>query len=390
LRNAVCLTIFGDPNLTDFLLRVIALLCRCPVIVAGATARGILDACTGLGATLLIERDGLSKSALAAIDAGVRRDSYFLVGSQLLSAFGPKIIAGSESGARLESLRGGLAIPLSALEDPCWGRLSDPRFVRPAAELRNRLVGFEFEGFDAKRIADDAGGLSFASRSLITSVMVEPFAGDIEFCKRLAADIADFEVREFEKLPPEIDAVMSAFFFAAHDAELRTDGEVSVKGITKLTNNVLEELGENFRVKPRRVGGILGRLGFPRCERSAQGYFMSLSVAVLELIHRQAGRHQIFDANPYDPQGPRIECPLCRKHKLVPGYTGKGYESYERGAKAREERREEIKRQERNRRPVVPLVTEKLLKKLVKLESPGGVNASVNVGVVKGAEAPSS
>lgn len=326
---SVCLTLLGPREFTDFLVRAMALLCHRPVIAAGATAGGILRACTGLGATLLVEADGLSKSALAALDAGAWNDAFYLQGGSTLSAFGPKIVAAPENRAGLDDLRGGFSMSLSLLELPRWAMLDDDQVLEDAEELRNRLLRFRFDYIDQMKIPNSARTYVYPKRGMITGVLIAPFSKDPEFCRDLAADLSDIDTESVDRLPTRQASVVAAAFSLAKDPGCLRDGEMLNGEITKVANRILEEQGEAFRLKAREVGAILSGLGFPKRSRDCRGYRVLIDQNILDLIHRLAKLYGVFDPDPYRSRGPRLDCQLCRKYKLVEGVTDLGYKRYE-------------------------------------------------------------
>jgi hypothetical protein len=393
LPFAVCPTVFGPPDFTDYLLRAMALLCNYPVIVAGASALGILEVCTGLGATLFLESDSLGKKALEAIDAGAWPDGYFLQHGRTLSAFCLKIIAASEGPGELNSLCGEFGITLSLLEFPKWSKLYDFDVLMWATELRNRLLQFKFDHVDSMRIPKDAEGYSYPKLGMITGVLVAPFADDLDYCQELAGDLEEMDLNKTDRLPAYKNAVASATFYFAHDRKATSEGEVPAKGLSEMANTILKERGEPCTLNPRRVGEILTGLGFPKRTRDSRGYRLDLDLEVLERVHHVAKYYSVFDPNPYDSRGPKIDCPICRKYALVEGYTTKGYNAYEAAEEERRQRRAEIKKAAQPQgSPRQSLVTDELLAKLRRLEGSGVADVAGKDETVKGVESvqPSS
>lgn len=336
--------ILGPRDFTDILLRALALLCRCPVIVAGTTPSGLLRACTGVGATLLFECGNLPREVMAILAAGARSDSYFLRSWSAQTAFGLHMLASSEDLDSLESLPGGFAITLSLLEFPKWHALDDPQTLREGGELRNCLLGFRFASIDSLKIPDNAAEYAYSKRGIITGVLLAPFTDDVEYCSTLAEDLSDIDFCRVDRLPAGGIATTTAALRVAHDQEQVREGEMLMKELTEKVNGILGEMGESLRLTPKKVGAILSGLGFPKRTRRGRGYALELDREVLETIHREAKHFGVFEGNPYLPGGPTIECEFCRKYRLVPGVTAKGYSDFERSQRERQEEQAGIQR----------------------------------------------
>lgn len=317
LPLAICLLVFSSPHITDSLVRALALLCRRGVIVAGATATGILDACSNFDATLLVCQDSLNRAALEMLDSGSAQGQLHLQRGRMASAFGPKLIAASERRDELGRLRGGIPLPVCPSKFPRWRLLWNPEVLAQAEQLRRQLLQFRFDHADSVEIPVEAGTLRYPKRGLVTGALVAPFAANLELCREIAGYLEPMDDDRSERLPGDKGAVLSAVFHLTHDKKVLEEGGATVGAVAELANELLEARGERFKILPRKVGSVLTGLGLRDRPRSSNGYTILLQKHSIAQIHRLAKLYGVASPSPYDPWGPDPDCRMCWEIGLV-------------------------------------------------------------------------
>ena len=191
--------------------------------------------------------------------------------------FGPKILAGRHR------------FTDSALESRCLTYTPEERKLRDdiprqlpegfwdeALDLRNHLLGWRFENFDAIRV-DENPLLHLDPRLAQIGTTIYSVTKDDVFRDEYLRFLSEFGQEDRAERPQSV--VVEAMRDLAADvrqnaelyAELKVDtNHLTVKAVTDRVNEIMQNRGGN-QIGPKRVGGILRSMGF-KPQRARDGY----------------------------------------------------------------------------------------------------------------------
>lgn len=294
LPIAPYLSIVGLPQSgKTTLLRVLSLVCRRPLLTGDITSAAFYEVCTQLHPTLLIDESGTpgdTRALCHLLRMGTIPDVLAMRKHQVLNAYGPKVICWKERPDDQALNSRCIEIQMVESNRMDLSRVDDFIVRTRAAELQAKLLQFRFERY--RRIRAHAiprtEGLQPRSRDLLVS-LAAPFAEDIKFCAPLIEFFKRREIFNREPLPPPESAVLTALFSQIHQ-EAHT-GLVLIKNLTNKVNEILETLGERFRLSPRKVGAVMATFGFGWKRRTNAGWVVLLNEAEQVRVHNLVDSH---------------------------------------------------------------------------------------------------
>ncbi len=213
--------------------------------------------------------------------------------SRAFYVFGPKILAGRHrfDDSALESRCLTYTPEERKLRDDIPRQLPDA-FWREALDLRNQLLGWRFENFDAIRV-DESPLLHLDPRLAQIGTPIHSIAGDNVFRGEYLRFLSEFGRRDRAERPQS--AVVEAIYELSAELDLNRDiyvemkseppNYLTVKAVTERTNALIQNRG-GTQMGPKRVGGIIRSLGFAP-ERARDGYrFLPDAKRIEELMDK--------------------------------------------------------------------------------------------------------
>jgi hypothetical protein len=225
--------------------------------------------------------------------------------------FGPKILAGRH---RFDD---------SALESRCLTYTPEERKLRDdiprqlpegfwdeALDLRNQLLGWRFENFDALQV-DESPLLHLDPRLAQIGTTIHSVTKDDVFRDEYLRFLSDFGQQDRAERPQSVIVEAIRDLTAEMEdnrnliAELKANGDASgaelssdsctyltVKAVTDRANILIQERGGQ-RLGPKRVGGIIRSVGF-KPQRARDGYrFSPDPKRIEELVEKYVPKHEV-------------------------------------------------------------------------------------------------
>jgi hypothetical protein len=335
----------GPRDITLPLLQALRLLCPYALLIGDVTPGGLLEACSRIKPTPLIADYGLRQHTLRLLEMGSRPGIFSLQKGGACSPCCPRAIACSDASVPRDLLSGSVIIPLPSLDWANVGLLSDSGFLERAACLQQQLLGYELEcnGIIRPLQGDRPSGMRPREWDAFRC-WGAPFAGDEEYLRELLEAMRCAGELSPNGLLVGPHAVLSGLDFLVHEPE----NQAPVSAIAAHANKILEQSGEELRLKERKVGAILTQLGFPRWQRGGDDgpYQLQFYVSVKRLIHRLVKYYGAWQVELYSSHA-RVTCPLCREYKLVSEGDLRWYERELKPAEERQKREEQAKLEKR-------------------------------------------
>jgi hypothetical protein len=343
----------GPRDITVAILQIAGLLCRYGIVVGDVTPAGLLEACSRIHPTLLIADYGIRQDALRLLEIGSRPGVSFLCKGGALSPNCARAMACSESSVDGDLMAGGVLISLEEWSWPNLGRLTDPDFLERAEELRQQLLGYDLACSGTNQQLKGEAPCGVRPRAWDAyRCWASPFADDQDFLEEVRKAMRYAGEVSPNGLPVEVFATVSAADFLVH----KNQDTASVGEIAKHANRVLEQQGETIRIKARKVGAILDKLGFPERARGGDDgpYQLGFDEHVKRHIHRLVKFYGAWQVEVYGSK-PRMYCRMCYEHKLLNQNEMQHYENVVRPAEERRQREKEAaKKQELERLRKLP------------------------------------
>lgn len=312
------LGICGPRNVASPILLALNLVCRYPIVVGDITPAGLLQVCSKSCPTLLIDECGLHRDAVKRLlEMSKRRGINSLQKQGVFSPSCARAIACSDASRWCEMLSQGVTIFPSGLGRLHDDRLTDPRILAWAEDLRMQLLDYDLELKSPLRPIQGEPPEDMNPREWqVLRWWGAPFEGEQEFQENLLYAIHRTSEIAPSGLPPERRACIVGLEYLAHVPKMWV---CSTRRIADRINDVLIQLGEEPNVTERKAGAILTDLGFPRRKRGGEGgaYQLEFSRSVKEHIHRLISEHGGLPGAEPGSDPTKVMCPLCRKYGLV-------------------------------------------------------------------------
>ncbi len=299
LRPPVYLLLTGLPQSgKTTLLEMLQLLCRRPLLVSDISSAAAFDACSRFGCTLLIDEndwraDQNSRALRKQLRAGTSKGLLAKHLRKTQHAYGTKILSGVELPDDAALMSRCIHLPMDETDRTDLRKPWDPQIMKAADAVRGQLLQFRLERYASvsPRIIPGAEKLRPRSRDLL-STLIAPLEG-VEVVEQflLAFFTATHDPSTRDLLSPAQSAVVAALFELVHlPAKV---GFVQVGVVAGLANQILDAMGERFKLNPRGTSSILASMGFTQRDRSNRGSLMPLDKETVAKIHRLKRRHNV-------------------------------------------------------------------------------------------------
>jgi energy-coupling factor transporter ATP-binding protein EcfA2 len=314
------------------LVRILSALCRRSVSVADISPAGLYALSDCLHCTLLLDdfeytNDSRTRGLLRLMRNGSTAGQRVFRASRAYDVFGPKIIASREapSDGALKS-RGLLVVARPESRDLL--ELTPRALAEIQRRLQPKLMGLRLENYARamyRESTKSASSLTPRIRDIFRSLAL-PLMGDVgleeELLEILKPHNCDAVVERH--CEPEF-FVMAAVFSRVHIRVLGYNAQ-TVKELTQNVADLLQHAGEPYRLTPRKVGAILGSLGFRTQKLGSSGRGLKISKDVTLNAHVTAKRLGIHIGDlrkPLQQSGFANHCRLCYEHGLLFDTNGK-------------------------------------------------------------------
>jgi hypothetical protein len=307
LPMAPIFSIFAPPgSAKDLALRLLGLLCRRPLRLAGLTRGELLRVPMPLQLTLLLDEPDLRPGMQSILLAGAHRGSFVPGIHDVHDIFGTKIVVSGKPivGTTLESdaLRVTL-IPVSGE----MARLDQNAEERIAVEFQSRFLAYFLRNF--KNLQDPMFDIGSVAQPLqnLARALGSAVVGD----ETLQAEILPLIKAQDEELRTERastfdSVVIEVGLFFIHEGGW---SKVRADATAQKVDAILKGRGSAEEVSAERVGWAWKRLGIPSGRINRSGNGVELNPATSRLIHQLAFS---FDVRAIQ-SGPRSDCLYCRE-----------------------------------------------------------------------------
>ena len=298
------LYLFGPKNAVRLVLRLLACMCRRPVLLADLDLAALATLRGQLGATLLINQRQLDRRVTRALLAANYRHFHVARGKGWLDLHGAKAFScdgwpESECGVR---------VSLSPAQDPL-PLLTDAEELMITQDFQARLLRYRMVYYARVRGAEiDCSGFVPAMRD-----EAHTWLAPICDCPELSQSVLEGLLRQSREaagarfFDPKCMAIEAALFFCHKgDTEHFFVGELA-----ETVNRLLQGRHEDSELSERKVGQLLRDLGIYG-ERVTKGYKIALTDAVRERIHQLAHAYQVLPV-----QNGVSRCGHCSKGKAT-------------------------------------------------------------------------
>lgn len=267
-------------------LRLLACICRRPILLGDVDLAGLAKLPRRLGATLLINQRELGGRVRRALFASNRRHFSVLRGSGHLDLFGAKAFSCADG--RPDEC--GFDVALSPAKDP-MPLLTDAAEESTARSMQSRLLRYRMVHYErVRRKIVDCGAFIPEMRDY-----AQTWLAPICDCPELAGSVTEEILRQSAVVAgnrfsePRCVVAEAALFFCHKPGVVRFFvGELAEK-----VNALLAGRHEELTLSPKQVGLILRELGL-HGERVAEGYKVGLTDAVRERIHSLASDYRVL------------------------------------------------------------------------------------------------
>jgi hypothetical protein len=297
-QRAPCLHLTGSGARVSLVMRLLACVCRHPLLLGRLDLSALHTLPKGLDSTLLIYEDKLSKNVARLLEISRNRELVIPFGKSCIHAYGARVLF---SDSVIDTFALQIHLPpttgaLTELKDDAEKTIA-PDFQ--AKLLRYRLIHFatvQHSHFDCTGFVPD---MHDDVRALLS-----PLIDCGHFGESILSSLQSRSKERAGSRFTDLDCLVieSALAFC-HDSSAE---EFFVKDITDTANAMLQGRNEDLTIKAKAVGQALRRLGlFP--VRVTDGYHLVLTNRIREKIHRSAEEHNV----PSVDEGTR-RCDHCR------------------------------------------------------------------------------
>lgn len=308
------------------LARLLSVLCRRSILAANISLAGLYMLSTDLHPTIIIDEfgyaaDSRSEELLGVLRNGTTAGQRVFRASGAYDIFGPKIIASRQAptDAALKS-RGLVVVARPASRD--LSELTRTALLEIAQTFQPKLLGFRLENY-FRVMNHSSPKLAFPLTPRVKDIfhaLVLPFRGDVDLEKELLEIVAPHNREAILERHSEPEwYVMTALLRRVHTRGAGAD-TLTMKQLTMEVDYMLEQAGEPYRIKPRKVGEILRSLGLQTEKLGSCGRGLRVSKSLMLAAHRKAKRLGICVADMYTPDvvtmGTPTFCKLCHDEGL--------------------------------------------------------------------------
>ena len=290
-------------------LRLLACLCRHPLMLAEVSPGGFRSLPMHLSLTLLLNQQELRPTMQRLLRASSHR-GFHLPGNRggVIDLYGPKaIFCGND--AALDILDGGV-IHISAAPSQLRSSALDERVLNEIANAyQPRLLMYRLKNAGKGLESPvDVSNFTFATRELARG-LAACFPEDPELARDTVQLLRpqDEEIRGLRACDVNC-GIIEIFWGLVHDGKQR---EVRVDELAKLVNALLRSRGETLEYSAEEIGWRLHNLNIPR-HTSSSGRNVVLGRDTSQSVHRLARDYDLPCA-----QGVKAGCPDCNLEKAV-------------------------------------------------------------------------
>jgi hypothetical protein len=294
LPTAVYLSVIGLPQSgKSTLLELLNLLCRQALLVSDITQAAAYQACSKYSPTLLIDEinwhsSGTMSNFRGQLRAGSGRSSRALRVLQSSTSFGPKVLCSLDASPDAALNSRCIQIVMAETDNGRLLKPSNPEVGKGADDLRQQLLRFRFNSYDAIRpaLVRDAEQLRPRSRDLLCS-LAAPLVKN-RFYSRFLFEFmkTSHDPLTREPLDPRQEALMTVIWMVIHlkmpTREIRIGGDL---GLAKLTNQFLLSGGEKTPLTDKAVGRMLASMGYRNTHRTNAGWVLRLDSGTMARCH---------------------------------------------------------------------------------------------------------
>jgi hypothetical protein len=317
------------------LLRLLSTICRRSVIVGDISEAALYALSTAVQPTLLIDEfepgsDSKGRNLQRLLRSGSTMGQKVLRASRASDLFGPKVIASRRGpgDAALDS-RGFhiIARPSSR----ALAVLTPNAQAEIELRLQPKLLAFRLNNYirllHAEAYPNVDSCLTARVHDMFRALKL-PVSGNNELERELLAIVTlhDKQARIDRQSEPEW-AVMIALLRYTHLRGPGAPTSVTAGQLAKSVQCVLEQSGESYRLTPKKVGVLLGSLGFRTKALGSLGRGVEISKEFVRSVHETATRHGICTADLLLPDvisdGFFGTCQDCEREGLMTDNEGK-------------------------------------------------------------------
>ncbi len=267
------------------LAQVLVLVCHRALLTADITPCVLLEACTNLNCTLLIDdADSQVKALSRLLRMGTTPGLISMGKNPGLHSFGPKVLCFLELPDDPAFNTRCVVIPIKEANAANLARPDDPTILALADNLRRQLLQYRFDHFYRVRLDSVPIDRALRPRAHDLFRCLAAVAGAGEDWDSLSRAVFHQDVALRDPLTPPQAAVVAACFSQVHLAA-RNFRSLLVSYLTKLVNDELERNEERLRLTPRKVGAVLTTLGFLKRERTSRGWVAWFEQDDVERLH---------------------------------------------------------------------------------------------------------
>jgi hypothetical protein len=303
-RLAPCLHLTGASTRVRPIMRLLACLCRRPLLLGRLDLSVLSTLPKGLNPTLLIYEEKLAKNVARILETSRNRDLAIPYGKSWIHSYGARVLFSDPNGVNASDLRVHFVPTAGAFPE-----LKDDAERTIAADFQAKLLRYRMLHFNTVRdsnfeFAEVDPAMQDDARSLLTPLID---------CGDLRASILSSLLSRSKEVSgarfTELDClVIEAALCFCHDS---SKSEFFVKDVTDAVNAILMGRHEELVISSKTVGTALRGLGL-FAERVTKGYRVSLTDGNRERIHRLAGDYNVASIQ----EGAR--CDQCGRTDATP------------------------------------------------------------------------
>jgi hypothetical protein len=286
-RRAPCLHLTGSSTRARLIMRLLACLCRRPLVVGRLDLSALSTLPNGLDPTLLIYEEKLAKSVMRILETSRSREVGIPFGKIWIHAYGARVFFSDPISVKAADLQ----IHLAPTPGP-FPELSDEAEKKIAADFQAQLLRYSLVHFNAVKNWDfECPEINLGMQDDLRALTI-PLMG----CHLIESVLRSLVYQSHEVAGArftELDClVIEAALCFCHDPDQEY---FFVKNITDVVNAILERRHEEQVMSSKAVGHALRGLGlFAR--RVTEGYRVELTTTIRERIHRLAKEYNVASA----------------------------------------------------------------------------------------------
>jgi len=284
-QRAPCLHLTGSNARVTMVMRLLACVCRRPILLGRLDLSALHTLPKGLDPTLLIYEEKINKNVARLLETSRNRELAIPFGKSWIHAYGTRVFFSDPMTVDTSALRIHLAPTTGALPELRDNAEKAIAFEFQAKLLRCRLIHFttvQNSHFDCSGFVPD---MQDGVRALISPLFdCGDFRGSV---------LSSLQSRNKERAGSrftDLDCLVieSALAFC-HDASVQ---EFFVRDIAETANAILQGRNEDCTITTKAVGQALRGLSlFP--VRVRDGYHLVLTNSIREKIHRLAEEYNV-------------------------------------------------------------------------------------------------